>query len=145
MAAHYGWWLIAVALGVAELFTGSFYLLVLATGAATAGFAGWFGAGTTAQLLVAAAVSAAGAALVRRLRPRRANAVAPQASADLNLDIGQSVQVARWDGQGRSRVSHRGAVWDAELMPGEPAVPGRFTIREIEGSRLRLARDPRAA
>jgi hypothetical protein len=30
-------------------------------------------------------------------------------------------------------------MWDVELLPGEPAVPGSFRIREIDGSRLRLS------
>jgi hypothetical protein len=62
-----------------------------------------------------------------------------QSNPDVNLDIGQTVQVEQWDPSGRSRVPYRGAMWEVELLPGEPAVPGRFLIREIDGSRLRLS------
>jgi membrane protein implicated in regulation of membrane protease activity len=137
MAMHFLWWVLAVALGIAELATGSFYMLVLAAGAAAAGLFAFLGFGLAAQFTCAAVVSAGGAVLVRRLRGR---AVAAHRNPDVNLDIGQSVDVATWDADRRSRVTYRGALWDVELMPGEPAIPGRFVIREVEGSRLRLAR-----
>jgi membrane protein implicated in regulation of membrane protease activity len=139
MALQYWWWLAAIALGIAELFTGSFYLLVLAAGAAGAGLAAAFGFGVAAQFIGAAVISAAGAALVRRLRPLRGADMPATRNPDVNLDIGQVVQVGRWDADGRARIAYRGAFWDAELLPGEPAVPGSFLIREIDGSRLRLA------
>lgn len=142
MTMQYAWWLVAIALGIAELFTGSFYLLVLAAGAGGAGVLAALGLGLSSQFICAAAISAAGAALVRGLRPLRKNALPSQRNPDVNLDIGQSVQVERWDANRRSRVPHRGALWDVELLPGEPAVPGRFLIQEIDGSRLRLSRAP---
>jgi membrane protein implicated in regulation of membrane protease activity len=138
MAIQYWWWLAAIALGVAELFTGSFYLLVLAGGAAGAGLAAALDFGTAVQFVCAAVISAAGAALVRRLRPLRGDLPAAR-NPDVNLDIGQAVQVERWDAHRRARIAYRGAMWDAELLPGEPAVPGSFLIREIDGSRLLLA------
>lgn len=144
MAIQYWWWLVAIALGIAEMFTGSFYLLVLAAGAAGAGIVAALGFGLTGQFICAAIASAAGAALVRRLRPLRKSAMPSQSNPDVNLDIGQSVLVERWDANGRSRVPHRGAMWDVELIPGEPAVPGRYLIREIDGSRLRLSRAPQS-
>lgn len=138
MALHYWWWLLAITLSVAEILTGGFYLLMLAAGAAAGGVAGAIGFGLTWQFVCAAVVSAVGAYLVHRLRPLRANAVPSERNPDVNLDIGRSVQVERWDAHGHARVSYRGALWDVELLPGEPAVPGKFVIREIRGSRLRL-------
>jgi len=139
MAIQYWWWLAAIALGIAELFTGSFYLLVLAAGAAGAGLAAALGFGTAVQFVCAALISAAGAALVRRLRPLRGDEMPAARNPDVNLDIGQVVQVERWDANRRARIAYRGAMWDVELLPGEAAVPGSFQIREVEGSRLRLA------
>lgn len=144
MAWQYWWWLLAIVLGIAELFTGSFYLLVLAAGGAGAGIVAAFGLDMVSQFLCAAVVSAVGAALVRRLRPLRQGEAPSERNPDVNLDIGQSVQVEQWDAHGRSRVPHRGALWDVELLPGESAVPGRFVIREIQGSRLLLSHAPRA-
>lgn len=137
MTMHFLWWALAVALGIAELATGSFYMLVLAAAAASAGIVAFLDFGLTAQFICAAVVSAGGAVLVRRLRGR---AEAAHRNPDVNLDIGQPVDVAQWNADGRARVSYRGALWDVELLPGEPAVPGRFVIREVEGNRLRLSR-----
>ena len=145
MAMQYWWWLAAIVLGIAELSTGSFYLLVLAAGAAGAGLAAAFGFDLAVQFICAAAISAAGAALVRKLRPQHRDPMPSQRNPDVNIDIGQSVQVEQWDSSGRSRVPYRGAMWDVELIPGEPAAPGRYLIREIDGSRLLLARAPRSS
>jgi membrane protein implicated in regulation of membrane protease activity len=112
---------------------------VLAAGAAGAGLAAALGFGVAAQFVCAAVISAAGAAVVRRWRPLGAEDMPAARNPDINLDIGQVVQVERWDAEGRARIAYRGAMWDAELLPGEPAVPGSFLIREIDGSRLRLA------
>ncbi|HVK32727.1 MAG TPA: NfeD family protein, partial [Burkholderiaceae bacterium] len=76
---------------------------------------------------------------VRRLRPLRGDDMPAARNPDVNLDIGQVVQVERWDANRRARIAYRGAMWDVELLPGEAAVPGSFQIREVEGSRLRLA------
>jgi membrane protein implicated in regulation of membrane protease activity len=143
MALQFWWWLLAIALGVAELFTGSFYLLVLAAGAGGAGVAAALGLGPAGQFAWAAVLSAGGAALVRHLRPSGARGLPSQRNPDVNLDIGQAIQVEQWDPGRRSRVAYRGALWDVELLPGEPATPGRFLIREIDGSRLRLSHSPR--
>lgn len=139
MAIQYWWWLLAIALGIAEMFTGSFYLLVLAAGAAGAGVTAALGFAAGAQFVCAAIISAVGAWLVRRLRPLAQADLPSGRNRDVNLDIGQTIQVEQWDAGRRSRVAYRGAMWDVELLPGEPAVPGTFVIREIDGSRLRLA------
>ena len=78
---------------------------------------------------------------MRYLRSSRGRELPSQSNPDVNLDIGQPVQVERWDSNRQSRVTYRGAMWEVELLPGEPAAPGRFLIREIDGSRLRLSRD----
>jgi len=139
MAIQYWWWLGAIALGTAEMFTGSFYLLVLAAAAGGAGLAAALGTGATVQFVCAAVISAVGAALVRRLRSRDDDDLPSQRNPNVNIDIGQTVQVEHWQENRRSRAAYRGAMWDVELLPGEPAVPGPFLIREIDGSRLRLA------
>ena len=138
MAIQYWWWLAAIALGIAEMFTGSFYLLVLAAGATGAGLTAALGFQVGVQFACAAVISAVGAALVRRLRPLRGAELPSARNPDVNLDIGQMVQVEQWDVNRRSRIAYRGAMWDVELLPGEPAVAGSFLIREIDGSRLRL-------
>ena len=138
MATHYGWWILAVVLGITELFVGSFYLLVIAVALALAGLSAWLGATFSIQLLVAAVASALGAGLVRYLRPIAPSQQAPERNPDLNLDIGQTVTVDGWEDNGQTRINYRGTIWQAELLSGYPRRIGTHRIHAIAGSRLVL-------
>ncbi len=138
MATHYGWWILAVVLGITELFVGSFYLLVIAVALALAGLSAWLGATFSIQLLVAAVASALGAGLVRYLRPIAPSQQAPERNPDLNLDIGQTVTVEGWEDNGQTRINYRGTIWQAELLSGYPRRIGTHRIHAIAGSRLVL-------
>ncbi|HMN81881.1 MAG TPA: NfeD family protein [Burkholderiaceae bacterium] len=144
MQLHYWWWLAALALGIVEMLTGTFYLLVLAVGCAAAGAAGQAGLGLTAQLIIAAAVTLIGWVVLYRWRPlRRHSPVDTHADPDVLLDVGERVQVAAWVATGRADVVYRGARWDAELAAehrgGRPPAAGIYRIRGIIGNRLQLA------
>ncbi|CAD5366400.1 Putative activity regulator of membrane protease YbbK [Rubrivivax sp. A210] len=133
------WWLAAGALVAAELATGTFYLLMLALGCAAAALAAHVGAGATAQV-VAAALLGGGATVAWHLRRQRVQQAAPaESNADVNLDIGQRVQVEAWSADGTARVHYRGAAWSARLARPGAAQPGRHTIVAIHGSELQLA------
>ena len=134
------WWIAAGALIAVELASGTFYLLMLAVGAAAGALAAHAGVGPTGQLLAAAVVG--GAAVVGwHLRRSRMPAAAPAASnPDVNLDIGQSVQVEAWSTDGLAKVHYRGAVWQARFIGNAPAESGRHVIRAVEGSCLLLDR-----
>ena len=68
-------------------------------------------------------------------------AAAPAASnPDVNLDIGQSVQVETWTPDGLAKVQYRGAAWQARFIGPAPAQSGRHVIRAVEGSCLLLDR-----
>lgn len=139
MQTHYLWWLIALALGVLELLTGTFYLLVLALGCVAGGAAAFAGFGLTVQLLVTAVVTFTGWFLLRRLRPSTGGAA--DANRDVILDIGERVQVKHWDAHGRTHVHYRGAQWSAEIDPAfmSPSIaPGEYVIRSVTGNRLIL-------
>ena len=133
------WWLAGGALVAAELATGTFYLLMVALGAvagALAAHAGWSG---TAQW-VAAALVGAGATVAWHVRRARAPQSAPAASnRDVNIDIGQTVQVPAWQADGTARVAYRGAQWQVRLSPGELAAGGAHTIVALHGAELLLA------
>lgn len=113
--ADWSYWMIAaVLLVVAELFTGTVYLLVLAASLAGAGLAVWlFGTGTGGAFLLASLLSAAGTAAVYRLRPNRKDAEAIIAN---DLDIGALVQIESPLGQDLWRVSYRGTLWEARSI-----------------------------
>lgn len=137
-SAQHLWWLFALLLGILELFTGTFYLLVIALGLCAGGLAAWLGAAFAQQLLVTAVVSVLGAALVHRLRSLAPKSLSPDQNPDLNLDIGQLVRVEQWQPDGSTRLHYRGAPWSARLKPGHAAVAGAYRIDAIQGSQLIL-------
>jgi membrane protein implicated in regulation of membrane protease activity len=131
------WWLATAALVLAELASGTFYLLMLALGAMAGALVAHAGLGATTQLVAAALV---GSATVGLWHFRRRRALPQARNPDLHLDIGEHVQVERWDAQGQALVRYRGAAWQARHVgPGAPA-PGEHRIRAIEGNRLLLER-----
>jgi membrane protein implicated in regulation of membrane protease activity len=140
MAIQYWWWILALGIGILELLSGTFYLLVIAAGCAAAGGIAAVGGPLWAQFVTAAVVSIAGAAWARRAR---AGAPAPEPSGrnrDVVADVGERVRVTAWDAERRARVQYRGTQWTVELAPGETAEPGEYRIREVAGNRLILAR-----
>jgi membrane protein implicated in regulation of membrane protease activity len=132
------WFVLAFVLLVAELLTGTFYLLMIALALAGAGVASLFGASLSVQLLIAAALGFGGAILLRRLRFGRLENT--QAEPLQNMDVGQTVRVDGWTGGRTARASYRGAQWDVELAPGEEPQPGEFVIQSIQANRLVVAR-----
>lgn len=143
MQLHYWWWILAVGLGVLEIVTGTFYLLVFAVGCAAGGLAAWAGAGLTVQVLATAAITIAGWAWLRRRSPWRESARAAGSDPSMLLDVGERLQVEAWGDDRRAQVRYRGAAWSVELDPAEPAssaVPGEFVIRRVVGNRLVVQR-----
>jgi len=136
------WWIVGGILVAAELATGTFYLLMLAIGAAAAAVAAMLGAAEAAQTIVGAFVG--GAAVLGwhrwRIAHPRAGATPAAANPDVLLDIGQTVEVRHWASDGSSRVRYRGADWSARFGGSGGALPGPHVIRAIEGSTLVLDR-----
>ncbi|WP_028101279.1 NfeD family protein [Pseudoduganella violaceinigra] len=120
---------------ILELFSGTFYLLMIAIGMGAGALTSFARVDMPGQMLVAALVAAIATLLLRRSRFGKTAQPPASANPDVNLDIGQTVNVPAWQG-GAARVMYRGALWDVELAPGEAAAPGVFRIREIRGSRL---------
>jgi membrane protein implicated in regulation of membrane protease activity len=129
------WWVGTGALLVAELLTGTFYLLMIALGCAAAGLAYTVGLAGAEQLAIGAAVALAAVVVLRRTRFGRRARRSAVGNRDVNLDIGEILQVAAWH-ERRARAMYRGAEWDVELVAGESEVAGWYRIREIQGSRL---------
>ena len=142
MESYIGWFVVAFGLLVAELLTGTFYLLVISIALAVAGLAALAGAPFAVQLVVAAAIGIGGSMWLRSTRfGRRLH----ERADDLvqNMDIGQSLRVDHWTPARTARATYRGAVWDVELAPGEQPSSGEFVIREIHANRLIVAPKPR--
>lgn len=133
------WWLAAGALVAVELATGTFYLLMLALGAIAGAVAAHAGLAGTAQVL-AAAVVGAGATAAWHWRRAHAPRSAPAArNRDVNLDIGQTVQVPAWNPDGTARVPYRGAAWSVRFSGGGEPRPGPHVIVAVSGQELQVA------
>ena len=130
------WWLAVGALVALELLTGTFYLLMLGLGAAAAALAAHVGASVTAQLVWASLVGG-GAVAVWHLRRSRGRSEPPaQANPNVNLDIGEVVQIGAWSPDGTAQVHYRGAAWTAIHRTGISPIPGAHRVAEMVGNRL---------
>ena len=130
------WWVFAGVLVATELMTGTFYLLMVAIGLVAAAIAAHLGASLVVQWVAAAALGGGSVIAWRRYRQVQPAAAPAAANHDVNLDIGETVQVEAWDGDGNSTVRYRGANWNVSLVSGASAAPGKHSIVEVIGSRL---------
>lgn len=133
----YWWWTIAgFALVIAELMSGTFYLLVLGLAAFAGGGVAFVNYPFWVQALVAAAIAVIGVAAVNRVRRARPATPAP------SLDVGQTVVLDAWvSRQDRlARVRYRNAIWDAKVLD-EPAAEAGQTlyIRHVDGNTLHVS------
>src|SRR5688500_14758854 len=103
------WWLATGAAVIAELLTGTFYLLMLAIGLVAGGLAGHAGAGLSTPVVVAALVGGGATAAWRLIRRRRPAIPQANANPDVNLDVGETVVVDAWLPDGTAQVRYRGA------------------------------------
>jgi len=134
------WWIAAGVLVAAELASGTFYLLMLALGAVAGALAAHLGLGLTGQMLVAAVLGGLAVVAWHLLRGKAPQPAPASHNPDVNLDIGQSVQVDAWGADGRAQVQYRGAAWQARFIGSPPLSGGRYVIRAVEGSCLLLDR-----
>ncbi|MCS4511589.1 NfeD family protein [Xylophilus ampelinus] len=137
MALSTYWWLLAGAAIAAEMLSGTVYLLLIGGGFAAAAVAAHMGTSLPLQIVVAAAIGA-GAVLVWRFLTRRApSGPAASADPDVNLDIGETVQVVQWEPDGTAHVHYRGARWTVVPRPGAlPGSTGAHRVVEVVGTRL---------
>ena len=140
MSDWIGWLVIAGIVVGLELFSGTFYLLMIAIGLLAGALTAWIGWSIEVQLIAAALVGAVATISLRRSRFGVQHKIDARRDPNVNLDIGQSIQINDWtssvDGPSRARAMHRGAQWDVACISVEAAQPGRFKIVEIRGSEL---------
>jgi membrane protein implicated in regulation of membrane protease activity len=141
MAESTIWWVLAGSIVAVELLTGTFYLLMISFGFVAAALAAHAGASITIQFVVAAIFG--GGFVVAWRRYRRSQPTEPPASAnpDVNLDIGEVLQVDEWLPDRTSKVKYRGAIWSVALSESsaEPT-RGQYRVIEVVGSRLIVKR-----
>lgn len=138
-------WLIAgFVLVIAELATGTFYLLVLGAAAFVGSLVAWLGANELVQASVGGIVAIAGALLVHHWHARNLTGKPGEGNF---LDRGQAVVLEGWvDEGGRiARVKYRGAWWDARVPAESHPQPGTtLYIEGQEGNTLVVATAPPA-
>ena len=137
------WWLLAGAVVVAELLTGTFYLLMMALGLVAGALAAHAGLGVTAQVLIAALVGGGAVVAWHLRRSQQPKPLPASANRDVNLDIGGEVMVTEWRSDGTALVKFRGANWTAvAAQPSDITQVGLFIITELHGNRLTLSKSP---
>ncbi len=131
MATYLLWAIAGFVLVIAELLTGTFYLLVLGIAALAAAVIAYMGGDFWVQAMVAAAVALIGIYLVRRWWTTHPK----DGKASNNLDLGQAVVVDSWVNQaaGIARVKYRGSTWEAQLDTNLAHPPKLADVLYIRG------------
>lgn len=138
------WLVLAGILAILEIFSGTFYLLMIAIGALAGAILAWLGFGNTTQILLAAVVALLATYLLRQSKYGKIQKKGDAArDPNVNLDIGQVLKIEDWQqdagNQYSARVTYRGAQWDVQLEQHSDPAPGLFKICAIHGSRLIVA------
>ena len=136
------WWVAAGAAVAVELATGTFYLLMVALGLAAAAVAAHLGAATSVQIIAAALVGGGATAVWHWRRFNQPSTAPARENRDVNLDIGERVNVAAWASDRTARIAYRGSTWTARLAPGEAPTAGEHRIVAVEGNWLVVAPVP---
>ncbi|HUQ25452.1 MAG TPA: NfeD family protein [Burkholderiales bacterium] len=131
------WGVLGLALVIAELLTGTFYLLMLAVaafgGAAIAGLGQPF----AVQVVVAFVVAAAGCYGVHAYRAKNRSQQMP------SIDAGMPASFENWVDAGArlARVRYRGASWDARVEGADLLEPGATVyVLATDGNTLKVAK-----
>lgn len=137
MADYVLWAAAGLILVIAELVTGTFYLLVLGIAALAGGAVAFFGLGFWGQAIVAAVIAVVGVILIQQRRSRM------ESPAMSSPDLGQPVTWESWLNQrdGLARVRYRGASWDARVV-GEGALQAgdMLYISAVNGNTLEVTK-----
>jgi len=140
MSDWISWLVIAGIVVVLELFSGTFYLLMISIGLCAGALVAAIGWSMEFQLIAAALVGSIATILLRRSRFGTRSKVDTHRDPNVNLDIGQSIQVSEWKntaaGSYTARSMYRGAQWDIACTSAAEPQPGLFKIVEIRGSQL---------
>jgi membrane protein implicated in regulation of membrane protease activity len=137
------WVVVGFALVIAELVTGTFYLLVIGVGFFAAALCAWLGANFLVQAIAGSAVAVVGAWLVHHWHSANRGDDAGRANL---LDRGQPVVLEGWTNEsaGIARVRYRGASWDARVADAaaRPQAGSTLYIDGQHGSTLILVAAP---
>lgn len=130
------WAIGGLVLVIAELLSGTFYLLMLGVAAFGAALAAYLGLQFSSQVIVAAVVSAIGCYGVHLYRARQNTRQMP------SIDAGMPATFEEWIDQAArlARVRYRGAPWEARVEGAETPAPGGLVyVVNIDGNTLKVA------
>ena len=130
------WAIAGLLLVIAELLTGTFYLLMLGVAAFGAAAAAYLGLAFSAQVIVAALVAAVGCYGVHVYRARNSARQMP------SIDAGKPATFEEWiDPAARlARVRYRGAPWEAQVEGTDTLAPGGLVyVVNVDGNTLKVA------
>ncbi|HUQ77224.1 MAG TPA: NfeD family protein [Burkholderiales bacterium] len=132
------WLIVAMVLVIAELLSGTFYLIMLALAGFGAAGAAYLGQAFPVQCVVAAVLAAAGCYGVHVYRSRSGGKrMAP-------IDAGMPASFESWLDAGArlARVRYRGASWDARVEGTEMMEPGATVfVLAADGNTLKVAKN----
>lgn len=136
MATYLLWAIAGFVLIIAELVTGTFYLLVLGVAALVGALVAWLGGAFWLQAILTAAATLIGTYLVHvwwRRHPK-------ESQAENSLEVGQTVVFESWvnKASGTARVKYRGASWDAKVT-GSAKPDDVLTIKALEQGVLQVS------
>jgi len=138
MDAALAWAIAALVLVIAELLSGTFYLLMLALAAFGAAAAAYLEQPFPTQCIVAAVLGAIGCYGVHIYRARSAGTrMAP-------IDAGMPASFESWLDAGTrlARVRYRGASWEARVEGSEALEPGATVfVLATDGNTLKVAKN----
>ncbi|WP_091196119.1 NfeD family protein [Formivibrio citricus] len=132
------WLLTALLLAGLEMFTGTFFLLAIASGMLVGAVMAWFGTPVPVQMLVAALAGISSVVVLHHWRKRRL----PPPEVNAAMEIGQQVRVVEWKGVTLARVQYRGTQWDGELAAGARHGQENYFIVAVRGTVLILHHNP---
>ena len=135
MATYLLWAIAGFILIIAELVTGTFYLLVLGVAALVGALVAWLGGAFWLQAISTAAATLIGTYLVHtwwKSHPK-------ESQAENSLEVGQTVVFEAWvnEASGAARVKYRGASWDAKVA-GAAKPDDVLTIKALEQGVLQV-------
>lgn len=140
MAQWMMWTAIAGVLVTLEIFSGTFYLLMIAVGAGAGAMAAYAGLDTPMQFLMAGIVGVGATIALNRSKLGKGSRLVAARDPNINLDVGQMITIDVWQhpvgGRPAARARYRGALWDVEYIGAEVPQAGVHEIREVRGSCL---------
>lgn len=133
MAIYIYWFVVALLLLGLELATGTFYLLVASLALAVGGIAALLGASLPWQLILSALAMISGTVALRLWERTKL-----KVAYSTNFDVGELVQVIKWNDNGSARVFYRGAEWNATPESADVPHDVPLYIAAVKGSNLLL-------